>query len=297
MRRAPLFAVAIGVLAFSQAASATITYYSTRVAGTGANVGYDVIRFFAKFSPGGIEDQPKVGGTGSNGLDGVAATMTSTAPFKFQFNNVDLDGSTVAGDQPGEVGIQLDLIGLRSKGTGGNVYSNNSTVGTFIGVRPYDLAANQQGVFFGTGITLDPFSGTGDNPPQEPSDNNFDGDVTDPGDVNPVALYQNNQTSFRVEGVNFNSTNTAPVADPSAKSLNVNYNRGALFALAVVPTGATVRLAAGGVKPSQQIGSLADDNNHNTVLDITDAIPEPGSISLLTLGAIGLLARRSRKQA
>lgn len=295
MRRAPYLAVAIGMLAFSQVANATITYYSTRVAGTGGNTGYDIVRFFAKFSPGGIEDQPKVGGVGSNGLNGIAATMTSTAPFKFNFNGYDLDGDSVS-----DGFLQLDLVGLRSKGQNGQIYAAaaNGTVGTFIGVRPYDVASASQGVFFGTGLSVNPFSGTGDNPPVDPFDFDGDGTVTNhPSDVNPVALYQNNQTSFRVEGVNFNSAGSVTIADPSAKSDNINYNRGALFAVAVVPTGATVRLAGGGVKSSQQIGSLADDNNHNTALDITDAIPEPGSISLLTLGAIGLLARRSRKQA
>jgi hypothetical protein len=270
-------------LGMAGTADAAIEVYRTRTPGTGANAGFDVVRFFAKFTPGGPEDA-------STGLQSAALTLSTfrvpgdTSPepfFRFRFT-----------DQNADSFPDWDPTGLASRGSGGTASSaltNNSTIGSFIGVRPYDLPSNQQGSFDpppGSGIYPFPLTGNGRTGPQESFDADGGGTLgDDPGDVNPITLYQDKLNSFRVEGFN-------PVVDPSAKSTHPNGARGALIAVAVVPTGAFLRLQ-GVTVPNFMAGGLATPATNAQNIEHVDW-PEPSSMVLAGVGAVGLLGRRRR---
>jgi hypothetical protein len=285
MRKACLALAALVGLGVAGAADAAIVVSSTRTPGTGANSGFDVVRFFAKFTAGGPEDA-------STGLQSGAITVSTfrqegdpgAAPFfKFRFTDQNADGFP-----------DWDPTGLASRGSGGTASSaltNQNTIGTFMGVRPYDALSNAQGSFDpppGSGIYPFPLTGNGKTGPQQSFDADGGGTLgDDPADVNPVTLYQDKLNSFRVEG--FNS-----VVDPSAKTTNPNGGRGALFAVGVVPSGAAVRVQ-GITPPNFGAGGLATPATNAQDIDHTNFVPEPSSMVLAGLGAAGLLGRRRRK--
>jgi hypothetical protein len=285
MRKTTLFAAAAALALSGSMANAAITVTSTRVAGTGADSAYDIVRFFAKAVPGTAEDA-------STGLQSAAITLStfaagSTPTFHFKFS-----------DQNSDTFPDWDPTGKGSAGSGGTVGSaltNTTTIGSFVGVRPYDKPGNQQGSFDlppGSGVYPMPASPTNSHDgPKSSFDADGDGTLgSDPGDVDPVALYQDKLTSFRVEG--FNS-----VVDPSLLSSDANGGRGALFAVGVVPHGAAVQ-AQGVFLPNFTAGGLATPSTSPQNIDFVDTgtnVPEPTSMALLGLGAMGFLARRRRQ--
>jgi len=272
--------IAAGLMAASSA-QATILVKSTRTTvTTGGDALFDVIRFYGQVQAGGTETAQ-----GATGIQSVAVTMTALegGQFKFGFTDRTADGIP-------------DWDPVRIPTTAGTASSSpltdNANVNTFIASRPYDAAANAQGgpLSIPNGLyAIYPTPGFGDGkaPPQDSSDNDGD-NMLSPGDFDPRTIYQSPlvvgfQTSpglkqFRVEM--FNAT-----VDPSAMPGNANYNRGALFAVAVVPHLQSVNIT----------GSLAADKGDQTAVNYTDAIPEPASIGLLGLGAVGFLARRRRQ--
>jgi hypothetical protein len=283
MRKARVALAAVVGLS-AAVAQADIEVTSTRARGTGADAGFDVVRFFAKFSPGGPEDA-------SAGLQSAALTISTyrrpgdfgPAPtFHFRFTDLNADGFP-----------DWDPTGLASRGSGGTASSalvNTSTIGSFIAVRPYDLAGNQQGSFDpppGSGVYPFPFTGNGKAGPQQSFDADGSGSLGDnPGDVDPVALYQDKLSSFRVEGFN-------AIVDPSAKSTSAQAARGALFAVAVVPTGAALSLH-GTTPPNFTAGGLATPSTN--AQDIRyDELPEPSTAALAGLGLVSTLGHRRRK--
>jgi hypothetical protein len=87
-----------------------------------------------------------------------------------------------------------------------------------------------------------------------------------------------NVKSFRVAGAN----TTGPVLATTAQ----NAGLGAQFAAAIVPAGTVVNFSgfiAGKVGPN------------NLTFTATDPVPEPTTVGLLGVGAVGLLSRRRRK--
>jgi len=291
MRKTTLLAVAAGVALTGSVANAAITVSSTRGLGTGANSAFDIVRFFVKTTPGSPEDT-------STGLQSAAVTLNvfaqpnsiSNPTFHFKFL-----------DQNADSFPDWDPTGKSSAGGGGLVSSaltNTTTIGSFVGVRPYDKPSNQQGSFDpppGAGLypTPDaPASGgftAGHQPPQQSFDADGGGALgDDPGDINPITLYQDKLKSFRVEG--FNST-----TDPSLLTADANGGRGALFAVAVVPHNAAVR-AQGIYLPNFSAGGLATSKTDATDFNVVDTgVPEPTSLTLLGIGALGLLGRRRRR--
>lgn len=328
------FQVSAGVVALAIPAAsvcADVMVYSVRTAGTGApatttgnvewtgNQGFDVVRFYAKFVNGPVNGNIENTDPLSNGLGAIGGTLISSQGFKFDFTRL---LATVDATRPyANLDFNADRMVNRYNNTGliTDIHADNTNVNTMIGIQNWDSGAAVPNNFGPVGFYM-----ISDNPSKYliNSDSTSaiktasDSTTTTPrsisdstNDVDPRYLYQSPATgyawaapgavnpnpnfarAFRVEGA---LTNGDGSVDPSAKSSDPNYARGALVAIAVVPTGSTVRFVS---NANGEAGGIGDDHNHKNQFDVTDAIPEPGSISLLTLGAIGLLARRSRKQA
>jgi len=278
MRVKSLLAAAAGLALMTSTANAAINFYSTRVTGTAGDANFDIVRFWAQATPGDAADQ-------STGTQSLAATLKTDQTFHFKFVDSNADGFP-----------DWDPTGKSSAGSGGTVGSaltNTTTIGSFIATRPYDKPNNQQGQFTtppsSTGGPY-PFPDQGNGLSGAQGSFDADGDGTlnsDPGDVNPVTLYQDKLKSFRVEGL----TDTP---DPSMLSSNANYARGALLATAVVPHGAVVTFT-GKYAPNFNVGGLGTSNTAPQDFSVTDPAPEPATFGLLSVGAIGVLARRRRK--
>jgi hypothetical protein len=180
---------------------------------------------------------------GANGLEAVKVTFSTghTTYFKFKFTDLDHDGENDA-----------DVTGATISDSVAR--TDTATVGTMIRVNPVDSFSVQQ--VFPTGSR---------------SDTNLDGTP----DTIPTSNYSAT-TTFRLEGFSQDPP-AGPGYDASAKSTGP----GALFGIAVVPTGTVV----------SAFGSLAPDKGYVTSFDG----PEPATLGLISVGAIGLLARRRRK--
>jgi hypothetical protein len=257
-------------------ANAGIQISSQRATTTsGGDALFDVIRFYAKLDVGGPEVT-----AGATGLSLANITMTSSQQFKFGFT--DRTGDGIGDWDPIRIGT--------TDGTNANSpLTNNANTNTFIAVRPYDaVAGNQGGAITPPGglnnIYPEPSVGPA---PQDSQDNDGDQQLST-GDFDPRTIYQSplagfptspGLKGFRVEV--FNS-----IVDPSAMPGNANYNRGALFAVAVVPKGTAVTIT----------GSIAADKGNQQAVNFTDGgVPEPTSLGLAAVGAVGMLARRRRK--
>jgi len=279
-----LAAAVLGLAGVS--ANADILVSSVRSVGVvgSADDKFDIVRFYAQLSPGGAEVQ-----AGATGLFLAGITMSSTGEFKFGF--IDKNSDSIPDWDP----VRLNAT---SGGTAASPLTNNSTTSTFIAPRPYDKPAANQGDFSDPQKALAavyplPFQGDGKTPAQ--ASNDVDGDGTlSPGDFDPKTIYQSplvqpgspGLKSFRVEA--FNST-----LDTSAAPGDPNYARGALFAVAVVPHGASVRIQ--GTQTPNFNGGLEANQGNIQQVDFTDGVPEPTSLGLLGVIGAGILGRRSRR--
>jgi hypothetical protein len=257
MRAKSLLAAVVVSGMMTLSASAAFVVTETITAGTGALNGFDIHRYFAAFdsttSPEAI--------AGANGLQSAKVTLTtlfapgdfitpSTTNFRFKFTDLDFDGENDADVNGNTISDSV-------------ARTNTTTVGTMIRVNPV------------SSFSVQALSPTGAR-----SDTNSDGTP----DTFPTQNYAAVK-SFRVEGFSQNPP-AGPGFDSSAKTANAGQTgAGALFALAVVPTGKAVRAQ----------GTLSPDKGGVTDFDTGIAIPEPATLGLFSVGAIGLLARRRRK--
>jgi len=267
-----LLGLAVGaILGFAGSANAAIEVTSTRTPGTGQYLGKDIVRFFAAFSPTSPEAV-----AGANGLQGAKATLTIPSG-NFSYVTGDFSGAPNANKD-------VDPFGLHSDDT----FSRTSTV-------PGDPAAFQA---LGSSVFIYDTNGIGytvqgmfvDGVSKAPTA------VNNTAATNGLALFQNAK-SFRVEGVVLSPDGITIAADTKAKTaLAGTKGAGALFAVAVVPSGTQVN-AAGGVS-----GDKGPVNSFD-VTDVGAVVPEPATLGVIGIGGMalfgmiggkGLLGRRRK---
>ena len=225
-------------------ANAAIVVTTTTTPGTGGNAGFDVIRFFGRF---GTTDPESV--LGATGLQSVSGTLQVISPdtSTFKFRMVDENGDDVL-----DADTNSSTVGNRLSA------ASNGTVGTNI-----RIGGTASGEW--TPVLVEPVGDTsrvdamGNPLPPTPED------VYGTGGVGKVKM-------FRVEGANPLSPDAAAKSDTGP---------GALFAVAVVPTGTTVRA----------FGQIAADRG---LIQTFDTIPEPTAIGFVGLGLACLTGRRRR---
>jgi hypothetical protein len=248
MRVRTLLAAAAGLMLSGAAANADIVVTFTRAAGTGNNAGQDVIRFFGAFSPTSPVGQVASAlqsVSGSIDIDDAHSPANSVLKFRFVDEN---------GDSINDADTDSSTVGTRT------TTASNATLGTHFRIGPTGAGA-------WTPVLVEP---TGDT------------SVTDPNTGDPIGPQPEQNYGglkhFRVEGANPLSPDaageTASAGQPGA---------GALFAVAVVPTGANVRV----------FGQIAGNAGPIENFDVS-TFPEPGTLSVLGVGALGLLRRRRR---
>ena len=258
MRVRSLLAAAAALAIGASTASAAFTIVDTRTAGTGQYAGFDVVRFFAKM---GAADA-------GTGLQSVNATLTSPENFRFGTRNLD--------DLPddGSGSFQANDVNVYGQGLTDDVARNrnDNLGGQGTNIRLRDPTNN---VFFAAGLGL---GGTyiNNTPPTKNAD--VSTNVNNSGDTgNPASTTFSAIKSVRVEGILQNAAGGDVGADSRAKSDPL----GALFAVAVVPTGAPVRA----------FGSLSPDVGSQTQFD---TIPEPAALGFIGLATVALTGRRRR---
>jgi len=265
-----VLAVCVVLFLMAVPSRADIMVNSTRTAGTGDYAGLDIVRFFAGFDATTSQEAT----AGASGLQSVKTSLVNMGPGVFK------------------VGF-TSPSGIPPKTTA-NIYLNPSISGTSDAVSRSATSSTDAATFeaFGTGIFAhDPllrgFSVQGLGLSSDGTVFVADADPAG-GITNPTLA---NQTKFgslkglRVEGFLQNPPG-ATAFDPAAK-VNTFTNAagtGALFAVAVVPTGA----------PVHAFGSLAGDKGPTTNFDVMNPVPEPGTVAILGLGGMVALIRRRR---
>lgn len=233
-----------------------------KVAGTSGLNGFDIYRFFAKFDP----TSPTSTVALAKGLQSAKVTLQVlaspgadpsvplTANQKLKFKSVDIDSDTF---------VDADIFGTTIS-TNASL-TNNTTIGTMIrGGGPTD-GFNFQSVSPSATLSHSNLDGDGDTgPEQDPFTDATFGNVK----------------SYRVEGFIKNPPDGVGF-DATAKTAAGN---GAIFAIAIVPTGTGIRA----------FGQLAADKGDTVAFD-TQAVPEPTALGFVGLGAMAILGRRSRK--
>jgi hypothetical protein len=241
-------AVLSGTMTIS--ASAAFIVDVTITPGTGALNGFDIWRFFASFHPT-YSDEALAGASGLASARVTLTTLPSTQNFKFKFMDLDLDGESDA-----------DVNGATIPDSVAR--TSTTSVGTMIRVNPVRT-----------------FSVYALSPTGAKSDTNSDGTP----DTFPSQNYASVK-SFSVDGLSHDPDTDRPGFDASAKTANAGQpGAGALFAIAVVPTGTVVRAE----------GQLSPDKGSVSNFDINGLLPEPTTLGLFSVGAVGLLAGRRRK--
>jgi len=274
MRNLKKYFVALAApVLLASSAQAAITVTGTTTPGTGAYAGFDILRWFAAFPTNGPEAT-----AGATGLQSVKTTLTivtdpitktvdSDPTHVFQYVN----GQFVGASTPSNPDVAI--IGERSDDASSRNLTDPGDAAGFLalgsGVFVHDDGGNGfslQGLFVdGVQKSLSAFNSSN-------------------ATTNGLALFKNAK-SFRVEGFVPQPGGGATGSDPAAKTAAAGQTgAGALFAIAVVPHGALVNAT----------GLLAADKGDTQGFDLTIPVPEPGSLTMIGLGAMGLLARRRR---
>jgi hypothetical protein len=257
--------LAVGaILGFAGAANAAITVTSTRTPGTGAYLGKDIVRFFAAFSPTSAEAV-----AGANGLQGVKATLTiPSGTFSY------VTGQYAGAQTP--TNPDVDPFGGHSDDAFARTSTDRGDPNSFpaLGSSIFVYDTNGFGytpqAMFVDGVAKAPTA------------------VNNTGASNGLALFQNAK-SFRVEGVVLSPDGVSVAADTKAKTaLAGTPGAGALFAVAVVPSGTNVNAA----------GAVSGDKGAVNTFDVTDpgsVVPEPATLGVIGMGGMALFGRRRRK--
>jgi hypothetical protein len=245
---------------------------------SGPNAGFDFVTFRA-FNDG-------TNGTGTK-LLGTAITLSLNGNgnppgdhFIFRFANLDPDNVPDA-DVTMSAGVTFrysDGAGNETRQQSSGAFStapNSSSAGTAIRPR-------------GTGENLADWNAQAFLPGPPKSDPTFTLDPVDSALIvdssvtptkNPSAFYNNtNVREFRVEGV-YLGPGSAPLANTGTPG---SATGGALFATAIVPFTSWITLS----------GQLAGDTGSPQAVFFQE--PEPGSVALLGVAAVGLLGWRRR---
>jgi len=268
MRVKSLLAAAVVSGMMTLSASAAFIVTSVRTPGTNGNAGNDIIKFYAKFDSTASPEAV----AGALGLQGGKATLTTTDPNGFVFRLVNLDGSPVNEDTGVAENNDADVLLTQTAKT-----TVRSSVSTLIGttVRVWDF--NNSAAIPADGQ----LNVASINPAQNTSSTS-----------GPPPAYTNLK-SFRVESVLLNPKSTDGTQQRTgtdtngkvANALTAGDGIGAIWAVAVVKSGAPVT--------ADYI--LTPDAGGVTSGTISDPTPEPATFGLISIGAIGVLARRRRK--
>jgi len=238
----------------------------TQSIASGPWAGMDQVRFYI------LNDGAN--GTGTK-LIGVAAQMTTDQHFNFRFANLDADSTPDADIQMSETTT------IPFHNSDGSEPTNRTTA-----------AFSTSATSINTGTAIRPVGSGKTNwnaqvfIPTIPESNptvtlNPDDGGVETATPTTVTNYNNtNINSFRVEGAYLGPQFAVPAG------ANLNGGLGALFAVAIVPHGASVTMttsAAGDIGPTLDLPAL------------TNAVPEPATLGLLSLGGMAILGRRRRK--
>jgi hypothetical protein len=258
-----ILGLAVGaILGFAGSANAAISVTSTRTAGTGQYAGQDIVRFFGAFAPGSPEALAL-----ATGLQSVKTTLTTPAQFQYVTGQFALPNNGATNPDVDLFGLNGDDLAYRTGTDKGSTVDGNA-IGT--GVFVHDPTGN---AFSVQGLFVDGVS-------KATTANNSGGPAT-----NGFVLFQNAK-SVRVEGFVQQPGGGVPGSDPAALSPAAGTKgAGALFAVAVVPHLSSVNAQ----------GIVAADKGPSTTFDVTDIVPEPGTLSVIGMGGMALLARRRRK--
>ncbi|MDB5323061.1 MAG: hypothetical protein JWN40_4692 [Phycisphaerales bacterium] len=266
-----ILAAMVVLLLLSSSSFAAILVNSTVTPGTGDYAGFDIIRYFAGFDAA-TSDEATQGAKGVQTLS-IKMSTTGTGTFKVGFTSASGFPPRTTANVYGQTfgtSSQSDAI-LRS--------ASSST----------DQATYE--AFGSMGSLRDPLNnGFSVQALEISSDGTTFTPVADKvnGIQNPTAVNQamfGNLKGLRVDGFLQNPPGSTAF-DPTAKTAAFTNapGQGALIGLVVVPHGQAVRAQ----------GSIQADRGGPSFFD-TAGVPEPTSIGLLCIGAVGILGRRRTK--
>jgi hypothetical protein len=254
MRVKSLLGAAVVSGMMTLSASAAFVVTKTITPGTGDLAGFDIVRFFGAF---GTASPEALAGATVLQSDKVTLVTDGTGSLKF------LTGQFFSPNS-GPTNPDVDVYGEQSDDTGfrtGSSLADAISTGVFV----HDPNFNAYSV---QGLFVNDVSKTTTANKSSPTNN-------------PSQQVFNAVNKLRVEGF-VQSPAGGTGGDPAAKTANAGQTgAGALFAMGIVPHGTVVNA----------MGQLSPDRGNVTDFDTT---PEPATFGLLSIGTIGLLARRRR---